>query len=352
MPFNPESLGLGLADQARQPERSGLQQFGFGLQKTAARIRGEDPDELEAKKRRLESRLRMQQTEARIKLFKLGLGAVMDEARGGLPTPLIEQRLAELEQVIKPLGIIGEGSLIRAIRTDPKAMELLKGIMESDDVAKSEVELTLSTLKYAPEKFGQVARRIMTEIQSRKQTTSKDKEKRARPSLLDKFTPDSAVKYVESGKLQDLEKVGMSTKQILSARNTILDNATKQAAFELKQGGGTDLDPDKFKDASGDFDGISFIASILSGKGGSQEVVDKYIGRIQELMEEQLLGLPEKDANSIRKGFLEMIEDAQGGPPKAQDDDRSSITRDEYNFLVEKHGQSPVDRRYKIIGRQ
>jgi len=169
MPFHTQGLGL-----ASPPERSG---FGAGLQDLGIRMQGRDPEAEQAEqqaRQAAQNQEQRRQIAQRLQLFETGLAATVAAARGRMPKADVERQLLRLEEVMAPLGIIPKGSLIKAIRTNPESISLLRDLMEDADTSKTETEVVLKTLQFRPEQLGRTLVRVLKDIAKRRAQLQKE----------------------------------------------------------------------------------------------------------------------------------------------------------------------------------
>ena len=163
--FDPVGLGLAIPEER---EFSGIGAIGRGLQLGAGSLQGRDiqQEEQDAALKRA-GQLR-QMTSQRLGLLKAGMEALA-KARPNLEPEDIAAWASQLEKVAEPLGILAPGSLVKAFEADSSCIDDLTAIMNSDDIAKSETEFILSTLRNNPEECGKEGRKILKDIEDRKQ---------------------------------------------------------------------------------------------------------------------------------------------------------------------------------------
>jgi len=145
MPFNPQ--GLGLAD----PEQTGgTGGFGEGLRQTGVRLQGRDPQKERQIKIIALNQERRRQITARLELFKIGMGALAAEAKS-LTLHKLEERAAQLEQVVKPLGIITPLAIVRMVRADRDILDKFNKVLNDPRIGEAESKLMLRALRDDPE---------------------------------------------------------------------------------------------------------------------------------------------------------------------------------------------------------
>lgn len=145
MPFNPQ--GLGLADPE---ETGGTGGFGGGLQDIGRTLQGRDSEQERQIRTIALNQERRRQITARLELFKIGMGALAAEAPSLSGTQL-EQRAAQLEQVIKPLGIITPLSIVRSVRADPKVLSQISKVLSDRRIGDAESKVFLQMMRDDPE---------------------------------------------------------------------------------------------------------------------------------------------------------------------------------------------------------